>query len=218
GTDQAVMNGDLTNDTFNVSETQTTFNGTDTVNYTTSLEKVNVNGLLGNDTFNVSPSRYASILIDGGSPSFGEANAPGGTPNGPGDVINFNALGNSAQIQGNVIAVAGGSPAFQGVAFQDIEKVCFPTLGMTTAHYDFNLNASSSTQSGYTAVLPTRLYGTGTPGSDFGWVTTLPIGGFDRGAVPSAFSNLVRDGQYSGTGAAGAPTFRTDLTNRYYAV
>ena len=63
-----IINGDANANTFNVSETQTVFSGTGTVSYTNTLEQLRVNGLAGNDTFNVSPSRFATMLIDGGKP------------------------------------------------------------------------------------------------------------------------------------------------------
>jgi hypothetical protein len=213
GIDQATISGTSSADTFNVSETQTTL-GAITVTYTTTLEQLRINSLAGTDTFNVSPSRYAAITVDGGSPSFGQ---PGTPPNV--DSLIFNALGNSVSLVGNTILTSGGTPSFQGVSFIDIENLPFTPLGTSNLHFDFNGSASSPTQAGYTGVLPTRLYGTGTPSSDYGWLTTLPTGGFDRGTIAGyTLSDLMRDGQYGGSGASGARTFQADVTNGYYLV
>src|SRR5262249_27112328 len=141
---------------------------------------------------------------------------PGVPPNG--DTLNFNPFGNTFTIVGKTIFTNGGVPAFLGVSFVDIENLPFSPLGTSDLHFDFNGSAASLTQAGSTGVLPTRLYGSATLGSDSGWLTTLPLGGFDRGAVASPFSNLLRDGHYGGTGAAGARTFQADVGNGYYLV
>jgi hypothetical protein len=121
-------------------------------------------------------------------------------------------------VAGKTIFTNGGVPAFHGVSFQDIESLPFTPLGTSTLASDFNGLASSPTQASYTGVLPTRLYGTGTPGADYGWLTQSPAG-FDRGSgSTSPFASLLRDGQYGTTDAAGARTFQADVTNGYYLV
>src|SRR4029078_10358167 len=123
-------------------------------------------------------------------------------------------LGNSISFVANTINTSGGSPAFQGVTFIDIENSPVTPLGTSKLHFDFNGSASTPTQAGYTGVIPTRLYGTGTLGSDFGWLGSLPAGGFDRGAIAGyANSDLLRDGQYGSSGPSGARTFQADVTN-----
>lgn len=180
------------------------------------VSNLNVNAAGGNDTFFVSPSQGTTITVNGGSPSFGQPGVPPG-----GDTLNFDPLGNSFIIVGKTIFTNGGSPSpFLGVTFIDIENLPIMPLGTSTLRFDFNNNSPvSPTQAGYTGVLPTKLYGGGPTGSDFGWVTA-PQGGFDRGApanLTSSFAALLRDGHYGGVGA-GARTFRADVTNGFYLV
>ncbi len=165
-----------------------------------------------NDTFNVSPSRYATILIDGGAPSFSQAGVP------PGDTLNFNPLGNSITLTGNTIFTNGGSPAYQGVSFQDIESLPFTPLGTTTASYQMLGTATSPLQAGYTGILPTAAY---TAALGYGWLGGLPAsgGGFDRGAISSSpFANLIRGGQYGTSGTGGSRIFQANVADGYYMV
>ena len=204
GTSQAVLNASGSVPTFNVSEMQSTL-GAQTVTYTTALGQLTVNDLVGGGTFNVSPSRYAAMFINGFP---------------PGDTLNFNPLGNTFNIVGNVITTNGGTPPYKNVTFTNIISLPIIVPGTTTADFQFLGSSSSPLQSGYTGVLPTRLYGTGTSGHDYGWLTTLPTAGFDRGASSTSgpYANLLRGGQYAPQGTSGARTFQADVTNGYYMV
>jgi autotransporter-associated beta strand protein len=85
--------------------------------------------------------------------------------------------------------------------------------GTATTDLKVDFDASSgpaTTSSGYVSVLGSTLY---SAGLGYGWLTA-PTGGFDR----MGSNLLLRDGNYGGSGTAGARTFQTDLANGSYLV
>jgi hypothetical protein len=66
GTDQAVINGTVGKDAFDISSSQTGL-GKRTVSYDSALEGLFVNGLGGDDTFRLRPSADTVITVDGGT-------------------------------------------------------------------------------------------------------------------------------------------------------
>ena len=201
----------------------------ETVNYPLGVERLIVRGNLGNDTFTgsagadvgVEPSLTTVITIDGGAPGFGDPYGPGGSPAGTGDVMVFDPLNNVFQIIGKTIFTDGdadfivmGAADYKGVNFRRIENLpLMPKATTAEMRYDFNAPVAV-TEPGYTPVKAGRLYGNGTAGSDFGWVTTAPAT-FDRGAVlTSSFDDLLRDGHFSGA----SHTFRADIENGWHLV
>ncbi|MCU0982039.1 MAG: hypothetical protein MUF25_23040, partial [Pirellulaceae bacterium] len=182
------------------------------VRFSGSLEFVRLNGGDGVDTFDVQPSPTAEITVDGGRPSFGlgtgEVPGPNPASPNPGDTLIFDPRGNVFSIVVNQILTEGGVPPFKAVKFVDIERVPLEPKGADTFRFDLNHNASSPTQSGYTAVLPGQLYtAVAASGTGYGWVGSGASGGVQRGAVASSFSDLIRDAHW-GT----APrTFRVDV-------
>ncbi len=220
GGDTAIIHGTDADETFTVHNNVP--NGTDpqtggfvqldspseTVNYTQTLNFLTVNGGDGADLFEVQPSQTAEITIDGGSPSFGlgPGDVPGPDPNNPnpGDILDFDPMGNFFTIVVNEIHTAGGDPdAFKPVRFLDIESVPLEPIGVDTFRFDMNSTAVSQTQTDYTPVLPSDLYDSGT---GYGWVTT-GAGGIERPAVGSTFSDLIRDAHWG----SDPRTFRVDV-------
>ena len=201
----------------------------ETVSYTSSVERLIVRGNLGNDTFTgsagpdagVEPSLTTIITIDGGDPGFGDSHGPGGSPDGPGDVMFFDPLNNVFEIIGKAIFTDGdgdfqvtGAADYKGVSFRRIEALpLMPPATTPELRFDFD-GPPLETQAGYTSVAPGRLYGSGTPGSDFGWVNTAPAT-VDRGNVlATTFDDLLQDAHFLGS----PEVFRADVMNGWHLV
>jgi hypothetical protein len=157
GVDLDVININGTNvvDSFNVKEDaqlagnfRTTISGghTGRVNYfaeplTTTinagLTRVNVSSLNGQDFFFVSPSRFFEVFLFGGLPSFGPALTD--VPQvGVGDTLDFDPYGNTFTIDIRTFLTDGGTPAFQGVSFSNIENVPLTPIGTGSRFFDFD--------------------------------------------------------------------------------
>jgi hypothetical protein len=157
GVDSDVININGTNavDSFNVKEDaqlagnfRTTITGghTGRVNYfaeplTTAinagLTRVNVSSLGEQDFFFVAPSRFFEIFLFGGLPSFGPALTD--VPQvGVGDTLDFDPYGNTFTIDIRTFLTDGGTPAFQGVSFSNIENVPLTPIGTGSRFFDFD--------------------------------------------------------------------------------
>jgi autotransporter-associated beta strand protein len=195
------------------------------VNYTETLESLTVDGLAELDSFFVEPSQTAEIWIKGNAPGFGEAGAPGGTPAGVGDTLDYDSLGNTFDLVCGTIYTddADGDPSrFLPIRYTGIENMPLTPLpdpedSANTRRFDFDRGAGAVTQDGYTSVPLGTVYDPdGTEGQRFGWVGSAPSGAFDRGAFGSTFTDSLRDGHWNQDG--GSHTFRTDVTNGWYLV
>ena len=153
------------------------------------LTTLNVYGLDGQDNFFVSPSRYFTINIFGGTPSFGPG--AGDVPQvGLGDTLDFDPNGQNFTIEGRSILTSSfgiAAPSLQPVRFSNIENLPLREIGSGTRYFDFDgtypttPRTYSPTQPGYTQVLASDLYvagntaytflpgGTTYAGRLFGW-------------------------------------------------
>jgi fibronectin-binding autotransporter adhesin len=130
------------------------------------LTTLNVHGLDGQDTFRVSPSRYFTINIFGGTPSFGPG--AGDVPLvGLGDTLDFDPNGQNFTIEGRSILTSSfgiAAPSLQPVRFSNIENLPLREIGEGTRYFDFDgtypttPRTYSPTQPGYTQVLASDLY------------------------------------------------------------
>ncbi len=217
----------------------------ETVNYAGSLEFLTVRGNGGpvGDTFTgsttvgdanpgVEPSFTTTITLDGGPPGFGPG--PGDAPQIRGDQIILNPLGNVLQIIGTTVFVDGNGDFqvvtqdppnsdpgdYKGINFRNIESLPLLPLGTSSEKYDFDGPGVVTTESGYTSVVPGRLYGTGTMGSDFGWVGQAPQYSFSYSPPLSngPLQQVLRDGVEGDAGMAGQRTFRADVADGWYLV
>ncbi len=172
------------------------------VTFSTTLESVTVQGGNGNDTFLVNPSTTAVINVDGGLPRPLDMGFVI-----PGDTLDYNPVGNAFNVQLNQI-ITGDGIAFKNVSFVGIENLPFTPLGATTWRFDLddpNFGAAA-TAAGYTAVLPSRVYGVS--GNTYGW--NVAVGSSTSGG-PTA---LLQDFHF-GTAAR---TFSADVANGYYLI
>jgi fibronectin-binding autotransporter adhesin len=153
------------------------------------LTTLNVYGLDGQDNFFVSPSRYFTINIFGGTPSFGPG--AGDVPQvGLGDTLDYDPNGQNFTIEGRSILTSSfgiAAPSLQPVRFSNIENLPLREIGSGTRYFDFDgtypttPRTYSPTQPGYTQVLASDLYvagntaytfipgGTTYAGRLFGW-------------------------------------------------
>ena len=208
------------------------------VTYSSSLEFLTLNGngssngdiftgstTVGDPAAGVEPSFSTTITLDGGAPGFGAGT--GDVPQVTGDQLILNPLGNVLEIIGKTIFVDGNGDKqvvsenppnantgdYQGINFRNIESLPLLPLGTDTQRFDFD-GTALDTQAGYTSVADGRVYGGGTAGSDFGWLTA-PDGSFDRGNVlTSSYENLLQDGHFGTT----AKTFQADVADGWYLV
>jgi len=190
------------------------------VTYSETLERLTVRGEDGNELFDVQPSQSTIITIDGGAPGFGEPNAPGGTPDGPGDILDLDTFNQTFTIIGKSIFTNGGDPdAFERINFRRIEGLPLDPIGTSgdpdPLRFDFD-DYHENTEAGYESVIGGRLYGDpilGTPGSDFGWVDTAP----NSNAVTnsSVFLTDLFGDHHTDTADQ---TFRVDVDNGWYLV
>ncbi len=153
------------------------------------LTTLNVYGLDGQDNFFVSPSRYFTINIFGGTPSFGPG--AGDVPQvGLGDTLDYDPNGQNFTIEGRSILTSSfgiAAPSLQPVRFSNIENLPLREIGSGTRYFDFDgtypttPRTNSPTQPGYSQVLASDLYvagntaytflpgGTTYAGRLFGW-------------------------------------------------
>ncbi|MEQ8784963.1 MAG: hypothetical protein RIC55_01635, partial [Pirellulaceae bacterium] len=180
----------------------------ETVTYTETLENLTVAGGPGQDIFHVQPSQTAEITIDGDDPVFGLG--AGDVPLvGVGDTLDFDPLDNTFILNGKAILTDGGAPSgFLPVNFRSIEHMPFDPLGTDTLRFDMD-STPVVTATDFTSVPGTQLYGAGTPGSDFGWDTTLPQNSATVLADP-----LLKDYHFD----TAARTFQADVADGWYLV
>ncbi len=180
-----------------------------------NLERLEVFLLGANDLMHAQPSMLFPIRLDGGDPDFGDPGVP------PGDVLDFDPLGNSFVADCGLLSIAGGSPdPFFGVEFVHFESLPLSPLGTTPGgalFFDFNHTNTagavgpSPTQPGYVGVLPTTLF---SGGSGFGWQSAVKSFERDDGFYDGSFQNLIRDGHWLDAPA----TFTADLPNGWYSI
>jgi hypothetical protein len=205
----------------------TSVSGIQTVNFTTSLDRVEAdggefnNGLLDpndlSDVFEVTPATLTRIAINGNNGQIGGANF---------DTLNLTSA--AFALNGNTISV----PGFSDIAFRNIETLPLnqvEAVGADTQRFDMNLGitaevpSQSPTETGYTAIFTDTFYGVA--GATSGWVvpdTANPpipslFAGFDVevGTAGELFHDLVRDGHVLPTLNN---TFQTDIANGTYLV
>ncbi len=213
GSNQAVIDGTPAADTFNVSETQTVLIGGQTVAYTSNLQQLTINGLAGLDVFNVTPSRYAAIVINGGSPWFGLAGVP------PGDILNFNPLGNTFSQNINTFYTNGGSPRRTRASASTILSRCpsfrrgRPRL-VVSVPGQYDCTSTSGLHIGPAG--PHLRLRHARSGLRLGRDGTENL--YWPRRRDQRFADFLFGGAWGTSGAAGSATFKADVANGWYLV
>ena len=107
-----------------------------------SLEAVRLFGGDGNDTFTVQPSMLFPLIVDGGSPVYGDVGVP------PGDTLLLDTFGNTFAMVGAGVVVNGGAPS----PFKSVTPISIETFRVTPSspspaqRYDFNYRFLNATR------------------------------------------------------------------------
>lgn len=187
--------------------------GTERIVLHDGIEALTISLLDEIDTLHAQPSMLFPVFLDGGDPCFGDPGVP------PGDVLDFDSLGNPFTLSGKTIFTANGSPdPFFGVTFTDFESLPLTPIGTSPVmQFDFNhTNTAASmtespTQSGFTGVLRDTLV---TDGLGYGWQNEVQSFERDENFYTETYADLIRDGHQ-----LNAPeTFTVELDNGWYLV
>ena len=189
--------------------------GSEKIVLSNNVEGLKVFLLDGNDIMHAQPSMLFPVLLDGGSPGYGEPGVP------PGDRLFFDPLGDNFSAACGVLMTGGGSPnPFFDVEFVNFESLLLEPLGVTPGgglFFDLNHTNTASavgpspTQAGYVGVQPTTLF---SGGLGYGWQSAVKSFERDDGFYKGGFQNLIRDGHWLDAPA----TFTTTLPNGWYSV
>jgi hypothetical protein len=191
GIDAVIITGTEFDDTLFVTptndDTTVARNATDaeTIHVPSVIETLRVNTLDGLDTVTAAPSTTTLLLLDGGSPTFGEPGVP------PGDTLKFDPAGHVFTMIDSSFKING----LPDLAFQNFETIelanASPGAGQ---RFDFNDDLATPTgigqtptQDGYMPVAPQTYY---TPGN-FGW--DEPVGRTNSPDQAGLLTDLLRD-------------------------
>lgn len=164
-----------------------------------NIEELRINTGDGMDIAHIQPSSLFRVTVDGGAPCFGHP----GTP--PGDVFDFQPLGNQFAITDRSFVTHGFNITYPPVQFSGFETLPVTELGIGAPQlFDFNhTNTASSvgtspTQTGYTSVRADTLF---SDGLGYGWQAA--VSSFERndGFYNGPLAALIQDGHSLGKNA-----------------
>lgn len=170
------------------------------------VEKLRVSTLAGRDTVTVAAPSTMLLLLDGGSPNFGDAGVP------VGDTLKFDPRGKVFTMADSKFRING----LPDLAFQNFEAIELANASPGAAQrFDFNSTlstptgiGSTPTQNGYRSVAPQTKYTKG----GFGW--DVPIDTTYTSDNSGQLSNLLNDTHvFTPSSGADTRTFTATVAN-----